>query len=161
MMPILEIKKYPLPSLKAKAKRVGMITPEEKRILDDMAETMYLNQGVGLAATQVGIDKQLAVIDVGDGLVKLINPVITSRKGSAQMEEGCLSMPGIQVKIKRAKSVSVSAMNEAGNEVKFEASDLFARAIQHEIDHLAGKLIVDYLNPLKRFLLTKKVSKKL
>ena len=161
MMPILEIKKYPLPSLKVKAKKVYGVTVDEKRILDDMAETMYLNQGVGLAATQVGIDRQLAVIDVGEGLIKLVNPTITSKKGSAQMEEGCLSIPGIQVKIRRARGVSVSALNESGEPVNFTASGLFARAIQHEVDHLTGKLIIDYLNPLRRFLLKKKAAKKI
>ncbi len=156
MMAALEIKKYPAPSLKAQARDIAKITDEERGQLRDMADTMYLNQGVGLAATQVGIDKQLAVIDVGEGLMNLVNPVILRRSGWESMEEGCLSVPGIQVKVRRARRIRVRAMNEKGERMTFEAMGLFARAIQHEVDHLRGKLIIDYLNPIKRFLVLRR-----
>jgi len=152
-MPDLEIKKYPESVLKSKARKVGKVTDAERNILKDMAKAMYLNSGVGLAAPQVGIDRQFVVIDVGNGLVNLINPLIVKKRGCDCMEEGCLSVPGVSVKIKRAKEISVRSLNENGDDVSFEASGLFARAIQHEIDHLNGKLIIDYLNPLKRLLL--------
>jgi len=152
MMAILEVIKYPGQSLKTRAKNVDRITKEEADQLNDMADTMYISHGVGLAATQVGIDKQLAVIDIGQGLVKLVNPVITRRSGWETMEEGCLSAPGIQVKVRRSRKISVRAMNEKGSPVAFEAEGLFARAIQHEVDHLRGKLIIDYLGPVKKFM---------
>ncbi len=139
--------------MKSKARKVGKVTDAERNILKDMAKAMYLNSGVGLAAPQVGIDRQFVVIDVGNGLVNLINPLIVKKRGCDCMEEGCLSVPGVSVKIKRAKEISVRSLNENGDDVSFEASGLFARAIQHEIDHLNGKLIIDYLNPLKRLLL--------
>lgn len=151
-MPSLEIKKYPAAVLKNKAKEVKKVTDVERRILKDMAEAMYLNSGIGLAAPQVGIDRQFVVIDVGEGQVNLINPVIIKKRGCDYMEEGCLSLPGMSVKVKRAQKVSVQSLNEKGEHVNFEADGLFARAIQHEIDHLNGKLIIDYLNPIKRLL---------
>lgn len=159
-MPDLEIRKYPASILKNKAKKVEKVTDSERKILKDMAQAMYLNSGVGLAAPQIGIDRQFVVIDVGDGLVNLINPVIVKKKGCDCMEEGCLSVPGVSVKVKRAKEVSVRSLNEQGGEFSIEASGLFARAIQHEIDHLNGKLIVDYLNPIKRLLLVRSHKKR-
>lgn len=121
-------------------------------MLNGMAEAMYLNQGVGLAATQVGIAKSLIVIDAGEGLLKLVNPVISRRSGTEISEEGCLSVPGECIRIKRAKSVIVDFLNEKGEPSTINASGLLARALQHEIDHLSGKLIIDYLNPLKKLL---------
>jgi peptide deformylase len=120
-----------------------------------MAETMYLNSGVGLAANQVGIEKQLAVIDVGNGLVKLINPIVVKSEGAEVQEEGCLSVPGVVVKVKRAKRVIIDYLNETGEACRLSAEGLFARAIQHELDHLSGRLIVDYMNPLTKLFLKK------
>jgi peptide deformylase len=160
-MSILKILTYPDPLLKKKAKKVARVTAEEKKILTDMAETMYLSQGVGLAATQVGIEKQLIVIDIGEGLVKLVNPVIVKKRGRDCMEEGCLSVPGIQVKVRRAEEISVRSLDEEGGLSAFEAGGLFARAIQHEMDHLSGRLIVDFLNPIKRLFVKRKSKKKI
>lgn len=153
----MKIKKFPDPILRKRAQSVACITSAEKVILADMAEVMYLKGGVGLAAVQVGIDKQLAVIDVGDGLIKLINPVIVKRDGSMEEEEGCLSVPGLQVKIKRAKNVIVNFLDEDGKAIQLKATGLFARAVQHETDHLSGKLIIDYLNPIKKIFIKKRM----
>lgn len=120
---------------------------------------MYLSQGVGLASLQVGIDKQLAVIDVGSGLIKMINPVIVKKLGLEAQEEGCLSCPGASVKVKRAKSVVVNFINEDGDLIELKADGLLARAVQHELDHLSGKLIIDYLGPIKRLLTKKKLNR--
>jgi peptide deformylase len=140
----------PNPCLRKKACKVQKITDQEKKILEEMSKTMYLEGGVGLAACQVGIDKQLVVIDVGDGLIKLINPVIVKKEGCETLEEGCLSVPEASIKVKRAKKVTVEYLNENGEAIKVSAEGLLARVMQHEIDHLLGKLIVDYLNPLKK-----------
>jgi len=157
----LKIRKFPDPGLRARAAKVDKIGGPERAMFSEMAKAMYLSQGVGLAATQVGIDRQLAVIDVGDGLLKMANPVIVKKEGLEAMEEGCLSCPGMIVKIKRAKKVVVSFLNEEGKVVRLKAQGLLARAIQHESDHLSGKLIVDYLNPVKKMLLKKKIGIKL
>lgn len=151
----LSIKKYPDPILRKKTRKVDRITDLEIELLHKMAETMYLNQGVGLAANQVGIDKQMAVIDIGSGLFKMVNPVIARREGSEILEEGCLSVPGRCIKVKRSKKITVNYMNEEGNASQLRAEGLLARAIQHEMDHLAGKLIIDYLSPIKRLFLKK------
>ena len=158
-MPDLKIKTFPDTILRTKAASVDKVTSLERSILDDMARTMYLNQGVGLAAIQVGIDKQLAVIDIGDGLIRLVNPTIISKTGLEAHEEGCLSCPGESIKIKRAKTVVVSFLNENGDPVKLKADGLLARAVQHELDHLSGKLIIDYLGPIKKILARKKITK--
>ena len=142
--------------LRKKPAKVEKVSASEARVLSDMAKAMYLNQGVGLAANQVGIDKQLAVIDIGNGLIKLINPVIVKREGVETEEEGCLSVPGVSVKVKRAKRVVVNFLNENGIAMQLKADGLLGRAIQHEIDHLSGKLIIDYLNPIKKILVRKK-----
>src|SRR3989338_9187271 len=151
-MSTLGILKLPDRTLRKKAAYVNRVSDAEREILRDMAEAMYLNKGVGLAALQVGIDKQLAVIDVGEGLVKLINPAIIKREGSAVEEEGCLSVPGLQVRVRRAKRVTVTFLDEKGEVSRLSADGLASRALQHEIDHLSGRLIVDYLNPIKRLL---------
>jgi peptide deformylase len=150
---MFEIVKYPNAILKRSCLRITVVGEEEKDILRRMAKTMYLNRGVGLAGPQVGINKQLAVVDIGDGkLIKLINPVVIDSKRTELMEEGCLSIPNVYIRIKRAKWIRVKLLDEKGQEFTLEASGLLARAILHEIDHLKGKLIIDYLNPLKRFL---------
>lgn len=158
-MPDLKIRKFPEAILRRKAARVEKVTIAERSMLTDMASAMYLSQGVGLAAVQVGIDKQLAVIDVGEGLIKLVNPVILKREGLETQEEGCLSCPGLYVKIKRARKVLVSYIDEKGDITEINASGLLARAVQHELDHLSGKLIIDYLGPVKKILAKKKISK--
>ena len=159
-MDALKIKVFPDSILRTKAEKVGGISESEKKLLVTMATTMYLNSGVGLAAVQVGIGKQLAVIDIGNGLIKMINPAIVKKEGAEIEEEGCLSVPGISVKVKRAKSVTVNFLNEGGDLVQLEADGLLARAIQHEVDHLAGILILDHVNPIKKLLLRGKLKKK-
>lgn len=154
----LRILKYPDKLLRKKAASVKSVGPEELGILAEMAETMYMSKGVGLAATQVGIDKQLAVIDVGEGLINIVNPVIVKTDGSETEEEGCLSVPETAIKIKRAKTITVNFMDEAGEIRHLNATGLLARAFQHEIDHLHGKLIVDYLNPIKKMLIKRRRS---
>ncbi len=136
---------------------MAQISDAERKLFADMARTMYQMQGVGLAASQVGVDKQLAVFDDGKGLIKLANPKILRRKGRATSEEGCLSVPDITVKVKRAEEVTVSGLNERGEMVTLDARGLLARAIQHECDHLQGKLIIDYLSLPKRILLRNKL----
>jgi len=157
----LKIRVFPDPDLRLKADKVISVGPAERELLSDMALAMYLNQGVGLAATQVGIRKSLVVIDVGDGLLKLVNPVITSKVGTQISEEGCLSVPGECIKIKRSKAVSVSFINEAGEPSNIKGEGLLAKALQHELDHLSGKLIIDYLNPIKKLLKRTKSCKKI
>lgn len=152
----LNIIKLPAAFLRKKTARVEKVSDSESKALSDMAKAMYLNHGVGLAANQVGIDKQLAVIDTGNGLIKLINPVIVKRMGLETQEEGCLSVPGVSVKVRRAEGVVVNFLDENGIATRLKADGLLARAIQHEIDHLSGKLIIDYLNPIKRILVRKK-----
>ena len=156
----LVIKKFPDPFLRKKASKVTKVTSCEVDILAEMAKAMYLSQGVGLAAIQVGINKQLVVIDVGNGLLKLINPVIVTRGGKEVFEEGCLSVPGISVKIKRSKTVTTHFLDEYGNAQRLHADGLLARAIQHELDHLAGMLIIDYINPVKKILLRSVLKKR-
>ncbi len=151
----LFIRKYPDPILRKKARKVDRITDLEKKLLHQMAETMYLNRGVGLAANQVGIDKQLAVVDVGSGLFKLVNPVIDKKEGSEVMEEGCLSVPEWCIKVRRSRKITVNYLNEDGNVSQLRAEGLLSRAIQHELDHLSGKLIIDHINPIKRLFLKK------
>ena len=158
-MSILEIEKYPSHILTKACLRVNKIGPEEEKTLKDMASTMYENQGIGLAASQVGISKRLIVIDVGSGLIELANPRILRKSGSMVMEEGCLSLPGVCIKIKRAEQVLVEFLDRSGNKTTLEAQGLLARAIQHEIDHLNGRIIIDYLGPIKKLFLKRKLSK--
>lgn len=152
------IRKFPDVILRKKAEVVARVGKAEKDLLSRMAETMYINQGVGLAAVQVGVGKQLAVIDIGEGLIKLVNPVIIKKEGRVTEEEGCLSVPDVRVKVKRAKSVMVNFLNEEAQAMQLRATGLLARAVQHEIDHLSGTLIIDYLNPIKKLLLKRKKS---
>ena len=140
----------PDPILRKKAQDVKKIGDDERKILADMAETMYLKGGVGLAAVQVGIGKNMVVIDIGEGLIKFINPVIIKKEGSESQEEGCLSVPETCVNIKRAKKILVNYLNEKGEPLSIAAEGLLARVLQHEIDHLMGKLIIDYMSPLKK-----------
>jgi peptide deformylase len=156
----LKLVKFPNSVLRKKAQKIGKVTAAERSILADMANTMYLSQGVGLAAVQVGIDRQLAVVDTGNGLIKMMNPIIVKKEGAETLEEGCLSCPGECVKVKRAKNITVSYLTEDGEVAELKAGGLLARAIQHEIDHLSGTLIIDYLGPIKKFLLQAKKRKR-
>jgi len=142
-MPVYTIRKYPDPSLRKQALKVEKITSRERKILAQMAETMYFADGIGLAAPQVGINKQFIVVDVGDGLIKLVNPKIIFEEGESVMEEGCLSLPGVLLSIKRAKKVLVEGLDERGSKVQISAKGLLSHALQHEIDHLHGTLIID------------------
>lgn len=153
-----EIAKYPNTILRNRCHPVTIVGEEEKDLLAEMTKIMHLNQGVGLAAPQIGISKQLAVIDVGDKhLLKLINPVVLEAGGGKEtMEEGCLSIPNVYVQVKRANKIKVKSLDENGRQIILEVKGLTARAILHEVDHLKGHLIIDYLNPIKRFLTLRK-----
>jgi peptide deformylase len=160
LLPILE---YPDPRLKKVAARVEAVTPEIRKLVRDMAETMYAAPGVGLAATQVNVHKRVIIIDISehkDSLRVFINPELLSAEGEAECEEGCLSVPGYYDKVTRAARITVMARNEHGEPIERTAEGLLAVCIQHEMDHLIGKMFVDYLSPLKRARLTAKQRKK-
>ncbi len=149
-MPIL---RYPDPRLYRKASPVERVDDSVKKLVDDMAETMYSAPGIGLAATQVDVHKRIIVIDASDArdrLLVLINPEILSREGSQFLEEGCLSLPGVYEPVERALRVRVRALDREGKPFEIEAGELLSVCIQHEIDHLEGKVFVDYLSRLKR-----------
>lgn len=164
-MAALEILTYPDPRLKRRSSPVSTVTAEIKRLLEDMAETMYEAPGVGLAAPQVGVNVRVIVVDTAGqeedspGLIKLINPEITFSEGQQIGEEGCLSIPGFSSLIKRKLRIRVEGLNEQGEQSEIEASGLLARVLQHEIDHLDGILFVDRLSRLKRELLKKRIDK--
>lgn len=129
--------------LREKAKEVKEITPNIVKLLDNMLDTLYAANGVGLAAPQIGVSKRVVVIDVGEGPVEFINPVIVEQEGQEDGSEGCLSIPGVTGEVIRAAKVVVEALNRKGELQRIEAEGLFARACQHEIDHLEGILFVD------------------
>jgi len=161
LLPILE---YPDPRLKKVAGAVTAFTPDVVRLVRDMAETMYAAPGVGLAATQVDVHKRIIVIDVSDArddLVVLVNPELITATGEIECEEGCLSVPGYYDTVVRAARVTVRALNERGQPFERTAEDLLAVCMQHEMDHLVGRMFVDYLSPLKRARLKNKQRKKL
>jgi len=147
-MAVYQIVKLGEDILRQKAQEVKKITPNIHKVLDNMAETMYEANGVGLAAPQVGISKRLVVVDIGEGLIELINPVIVKKNGEEIDNEGCLSVPNVVGEVKRAKSVVIQALNRDGEKVEYEAEGLLARAFQHEIDHLEGILFVDLATKL-------------
>jgi len=142
-MAIRVIVKDPDPVLREISKPVTEITPRIHKLLDDMAETMYDAEGVGLAAPQIAILKRVVVIDVGEGLLEMINPEILEKDGEQVGPEGCLSIPGILGKVKRAERVKVKFLDRNGKEIVLEGTGLLSRAIQHEIDHLNGVLFTD------------------
>jgi peptide deformylase len=159
---ILTILEFPDERLRKKAAVVQTVDDKLKRLVDDMLETMYESHGVGLAATQVDVHQQVIVIDVSekkDAPVCLINPEILEKDGVEESEEGCLSVPGFFEKVKRAEHIKVKALNREGQPFEFEARDLLAVCVQHEMDHLNGKLFVDYISPLKRQRIKKKLQK--
>ena len=151
MTPIIPvtIRLYGDPVLRRKSREVKEMSGDIRKLIDNMAKLMYQNKGLGLAASQVGILKRVIVADVGDGLVSLVNPKILWRQGKDTMSEGCLSIPGINLEIKRSKEVIVEGLTKEGEKVQLGAVGLLARVLQHEIDHLDGILIVDRI-PKKR-----------
>jgi peptide deformylase len=160
ILPILE---YPDPRLKKVASPVTVFGPEIERLVRDMAETMYEAPGIGLAATQVDVHKRVIVIDISetrDQLRVFVNPELLEAEGEAECEEGCLSVPGYYDKVTRAASIRVRAQNERGETFELATDGLLAVCIQHEMDHLSGKVFVDYLSPLKRARLAGKYKKK-
>ena len=160
LLPTLE---HPDPRLPQVAARVGKVTPEIRRLVSDMAETMYAAPGIGLAATQVDVHKRVIVIDISearDELRVFIDPELVEAEGEAECEEGCLSVPGYYDKVRRAERVRVSALDADGRPFEISAEGLLAVCIQHEMDHLLGKVFVDYLSPLKRARLATKLRKK-
>ena len=162
-MALLPILHYPDPRLKKRAEPVEAVDESIRRLAADMAETMYAAPGIGLAATQVDVHKRVIVIDVSEdrsGLTVLINPEILEKDGECVSEEGCLSVPGIYDKVTRAERVKVRALNLEGETVEFEAEGLLAVCIQHEIDHLDGKVFVEYLSPLKQSRIKAKLVKR-
>ena len=155
----LQIKVLGDPVLLKRAKPVSKITEYHLSLLSRMSRLMYSSKGVGLAAPQVGISETLIVIDIGEGLYKLINPKIVKKDGVQVSEEGCLSVPGVSMKIKRSKRVTVHALDDTGKPVIIEAEDLLACVFQHEIDHLHGKLIVEYASWLDKIKMKNKLIK--
>ena len=161
-MTTLDILHFPDPRLRNVAQPVAQVDDTIRKLVDDMFETMYAAPGIGLAATQVNVDKRVIVIDVSeekDQPLCLINPEILARDGVEEMEEGCLSVPGVFELVERADHIRIQALGRDGERIEMEVSDLLAVCIQHEIDHLDGKLFVDYLSPLKRARIRKKLEK--
>lgn len=162
-MALLPILRYPDPRLHKVAAPVEQVDDAIRQLIENMAETMYEAPGIGLAATQVDVHKRIVVIDVSEdksGLIALINPEILERAGEQVCEEGCLSVPGIYEKVTRAERVKVRALNEKGESFEFGADGLLAVCVQHEIDHLDGKVFVEYLSPLKLGRIKTKLAKK-
>ena len=162
-MAILNILNYPDPRLYTVAKPVKEVDSSIRRLIDDMAETMYAAPGIGLAATQVDVHQQVIVMDISEdkrGLQVFINPRILTSCGSQDYEEGCLSVPGIYETVTRAEKVTVEALDQDGKPFTLEAEGLLAVCIQHEMDHLLGKVFVEYLSPLKQTRIKNKMKKR-
>jgi len=161
-MALLEVLEFPDARLRKVATAVKSVDDTVRKTVEDMFETMYEAPGIGLAATQVDIHKQIIVIDISkdksEPLV-LINPEIITKDGIKEHEEGCLSVPGFYENVKRADSITVKALNEKGESFELEADELLAVCIQHEMDHLQGKLFVDYISAMKRTRIRKKLEK--
>ncbi|MFT7697704.1 MAG: peptide deformylase [Reinekea sp.] len=161
-MALLEILEYPDPRLRTVAVRIDKVDDALRTLAQDMIETMYEAPGIGLAASQINVHRRLVVIDVSeeqDAPLILINPEYVVTGAPMEYQEGCLSVPGYYENVTRFDKIQVSALNEQGEALAFEASDLLAICIQHEIDHLDGKLFVDYLSSLKRTRIKKKLEK--
>ena len=158
-LPILE---FPDPRLRTVARPVETVDDQLRRLIDDMFETMYAAPGIGLAATQVDVHQRLLVLDVSEDKSRpmvFINPEILAAEGEQVCQEGCLSVPGIYADVKRAARVRAKALDRDGKPFDIEADGLLAVCIQHEMDHLAGKVFVDYLSPIKREQVRKKLAK--
>ncbi|MBF0328979.1 MAG: peptide deformylase [Nitrospirae bacterium] len=165
-MAILEIRKYPDEVLKKKALPVEKVTDKIRTLIDDMIETMHAAPGVGLAAPQVGVSKKIIVIDISSKeeqypLIALINPEIIDTDGLVSSDEGCLSLPKYTTVVKRAERVVVKGIDREGREVVIEADGLLARALQHEMDHLDGLLLIDRISSIKREFFKKRYQKAL
>ncbi len=161
-MSLLKILEYPHPRLRIKAAPVETVDDTIRQLIDDMLETMYAAQGIGLAATQVDVHKRLLVLDVSEDQRQpmfFINPEIVALDGLEVSDEGCLSVPGVYEGVERAAQIRVKALDRNGKQFELEADELLGVCIQHEIDHLDGKLFVDYLSELKRQRLKKKFLK--
>jgi len=161
-MSLLTILEYPDPRLRTRAEPVETVDDELRRLVDDMLETMYAAPGIGLAATQVDVHKRVLVLDISDTKDEphcFINPEILERNGVTFGEEGCLSVPGVTDSVERAETIRVRSLDRHGEPFEISANDLLAVCIQHEIDHLDGKLFVDYLSLLKRQRIKKKAVK--
>lgn len=161
-MSLLNILHFPDPRLRTVAEPVDVVTDEIHQLVGDMLETMYDAPGIGLAATQVNVHKRILVVDVSeerDSPRVFINPQIVEAVGEEEMEEGCLSVPGFYEKVRRAESVKVRALDRDGQPFEERLEGLLAVCVQHEIDHLDGKLFVDYLSSLKRDRIRKKLEK--
>ena len=161
-MAILDVLTYPDPRLRKQADPVESVDDVVRQLVDDMAETMYAAPGIGLAAVQVNVHKRVIVIDISEDqsdLKVFINPEITEKSGEQESEEGCLSVPGVYAPVIRANSIVVNALDRNGTEFKLESTGMLAVCIQHEVDHLDGKVFVDYLSRLKQERIRKKLSK--
>jgi peptide deformylase len=161
-MAILTILEFPDERLRKKAVPVDVFDESLTRLVEDMLATMYAAPGIGLAATQVNVQQQVIVIDISEeknSPLVLINPEIVTRTGQEEMEEGCLSVPGVFEKVQRAECVRIRTTDVGGSVTEFDADGLLAVCIQHEIDHLEGRLFVDRLSPLKRQLVRKRIKK--
>src|SRR5512139_3673467 len=163
-MALREILKYPHPALSQRCKKVIEITEETKKLIEDMAETMYDANGVGLAACQIGVPERVIVLDVSpldpeQKLFALINPEIVSKEGEIDHEEGCLSVPEFSENVKRNVQVCVRGISPEGNDVELKCEGILAIALQHEIDHLNGVLILDRVSRLKREIYRNRVKK--
>lgn len=161
-MAILPILVYPDDRLHTVAAPVSMVNDEIRRLIKDMAETMYAAPGIGLAATQVNVHKRIIIIDISDThdqLQVLVNPEIVASSGDAECEEGCLSVPGVFETVRRAAQVTVKALDANGRRVTLDADGLLAVCVQHEIDHLDGKVFVEHLSRLKRSRIVNKLEK--
>ncbi|MBP8812295.1 MAG: peptide deformylase [Laribacter sp.] len=162
-MALLNILHYPDERLHTVARPVDVVDDALRRLIDDMAETMYAAHGIGLAATQIDYHRRLVVIDLSeehDDLLVLINPVITRKAGETVYEEGCLSVPGIYDKVTRAETVTVEALDRDGQPFSLDAEGLLAICIQHEIDHLDGKVFVEHLSQMKQSRIKQKLKKR-
>lgn len=161
-MGILSILEFPDPRLRTVAKTVATVDKAVANFVDDLFETMYQEHGVGLAATQVDVHQRIIVLDTSEDKnnpICLINPEITDKSGEEESDEGCLSVPGIFEPVTRAEKIKLTALDQKGKSFEMEADGLLAVCIQHEMDHLLGKLFVDYLSPLKRQRIKKKMLK--
>ncbi|MFQ5487546.1 MAG: peptide deformylase [Gammaproteobacteria bacterium] len=161
-MAILHILHYPDPRLRTQASPLERVDDEVRMLIDDMLETMYDAPGIGLAAPQVNVGKRVIVLDVSeqrDTPLALVNPEIVAREDSEKMEEGCLSVPGIYEPVERAARIRVRALDRDGRSLELAADGLLGVCIQHEIDHLDGRLFVDYLSEMKRRRIRKKMEK--
>ena len=162
-MAILDILEFPERRLRAKAKPVTVFDGALERLIEDLAETMYSARGVGLAAIQVGVRLRVVVLDISasrNELVTLVNPTITDVSGSQETQEGCLSLPDIYESVSRAEHISLTSLNTRGEMQTMEADGMLAVCIQHEVDHLVGKLFIDYLSRMKRDRIRKRGEKR-